>query len=78
MAKRVELNAQDLESVVGGAFKFYNIGDEGYCKVTEVQNAGTYRCKPGAIHDFLDMRAETPGLSGDEYLQMALDQGILW
>ena len=45
--------------------------------MTKTEGGGTFLCDEGAIHTFLDMRAEAPGLTGEEYLQMALERGIL-
>ena len=74
---RVELNEQNLEDVVGGAFQFYNKDGQGYCRVTKTQGGGTFTCNEGAVHDFIDMKSANPGHTAEEYLQMALDQGIL-
>lgn len=79
MANRVQLNEQELENVVGGAFKFYDMNGQGYCKVSDVSNPGKYKCNCGTgVYEFMKMRGENPGLSADEYLDMALAEGILW
>ena len=79
MAERVQINEQELENVVGGAFRFYDQGNQGYCKVSDVSNPGKYKCTAGSgVYEFMKMRAENPGLSADDYLDMALDRGILW
>ena len=79
MAERKQLNEQELDGVVGGAFKFYDMDGQGYCKVSDVSEPGKYRCRCGSgVYEFMEMRANNPGLSGDEYLEMALDEGILW
>jgi len=78
MADRMELNEQDLDNVVGGAFKFYDMNGQGMCKVSDVSNPGKYYCNFGTgVYEFMQMRGQNPGLSADEYLQMALDRGIL-
>lgn len=75
---RVELNEHDMEQVVGGAFQFYNEGNEGFCIVSDVSRPGEYHCLTTGVYSFMQMRAENPGLSADEYLDMALEKGILW
>jgi len=75
---RVELNEQNLEDVVGGAFKFYDKDGYGRCKVSDVSQPGNYYCNPGTgAYEFMQMRGANPGLTADEYLQMALNRGIL-
>lgn len=79
MANRVPVNEQELDNIVGGAFKFYTLDNQGFCKVSDVANPGTYKCTAvTGVYTFMQMRSENPGLSGDEYLEMALNQGILW
>ena len=79
MSDRVQLDDMNLEEVVGGAFKFYDQDGQGYCKVSDVSSPGKYKCAAGTgVYAFMQMRAENPGLSGDEYLSMALAKGILW
>lgn len=78
MSDRIQLNEQEVDQIVGGAFKFYDKDGQGYCKVSDVETPGKYYCTAGTgVYEFMKMRAENPGLSGDEYLQMAINNGIL-
>lgn len=76
--KRIRLDDQNLDDIVGGAFKFYNQNGQGYCKVSDVTDPGKYLCRETGVYEFMQLRANNPGLSGDEYLALGLQQGILW
>ena len=73
---RMELNEQDLEGIVGGAFNFwYNSKDEYVCKV---DNVGSFYAKEGAKRAITLYDAHNPGLGDAALTQWALDNGWLW
>ncbi len=74
---REPINEMNLDDIVGGAFQFYESEGQGYCRVTKTEGGGTFTCDVGAVHDFIDMKSANPGKTAAEYLQMAIDQGIL-
>ena len=72
MGNRMELNDEIIEQIVGGAFQFYNNGTR--CKV----QGKKYSCNSDGQFKLINMINANPGLTEAEYLDMALDEGILW
>ena len=77
MEERKNLNEQDLEDVVGGAFK-YKEDDEGNCRC-KVDNIGIYNCVPNAKGRIMKYMAQYEfKKSAQEIVDWALSQGIFW
>lgn len=73
---RVEINEQDLENVVGGAFNFrYNSKGKYICVVDDI---GVYYAKETAKRQICIYDIQNPGLSEQELVDWAIDQGYLW
>lgn len=76
MVDRMQLNEQELDNVVGGAFNFFtNSKGNPRCNVT---GHGNFDTTPDGFFKYITMRNSNPGLSEDDYFQMALDQHIIW
>ena len=76
MADRIELNGEELEEVVGGAFNFrYNSKGAYICKVDGV---GTYYAKESAKRALAVYEIQNPGLSDAELVAWAVSQGYFW
>lgn len=72
---RVELKEGNMEQIVGGRMKFYSKDGENYVDVIGV---GTYHTSADGILKCMNVRNANPGLSDEKYLEMFLDQGIVW
>ena len=80
MAKRVQLNEQDLDSVVGGAFIFYTNKDNGE-KLCYVEGIGVYQPTSSQSKENIMVmcaRSENAGKSQQELLDMAIGAGYLY
>jgi len=76
MADRMQLNEEVLDEVVGGAFNFYtNSKGVPRCNVT---GYGTFNTTADGFFQYINMRRDNPGLSEDEYFQLAMDSHIIW
>lgn len=72
---RVELNEQDMEEVVGGAFHFqYNSKGQYVCKVDGV---GVYYAQEGAKRAIAIYDAQNPGQGDAALTQWAIANGYL-
>ena len=69
---RVELNDQEIEVVIGGVFKFFKGGTRCYVKET------MYKCNEDAQFKLIDLFNANPTLTESEYLDLALQEGLLW
>lgn len=76
MSDRIELNEQNLESVVGGAFR-YSTRPDGtmYCKV---DGAGTYNCTEGAKNKISRYFMNNPDATLQDGINYALQNGLFW
>ena len=73
---REELNAQDLDDVVGGAF-YYQYNSKGQY-VVKVDNVGFFYAKENAKRQINLYNAQHPGTSDAELTAWALSQGLFW
>ena len=73
---RMELNEQDMEEVVGGAYHYYYHKD-GTITV-KVDNVGTYNCSPDAKIKIVAYKLENEGTPPAEVVQYAIDNGLYW
>ena len=73
---RIELDEQQMEDVVGGAFHFqYNRKGDYVCKVDGV---GVYYAKESAKRAIAVYDAQNPGLGDAALTQWAIANGYLW
>ena len=73
---RVELNEQEWENVVGGAFNFrYNSKGKYIC---DVDGIGVFYALESAKRQICVYDIQNPGLSDQEKVDWALAQGYLW
>lgn len=78
MADRIQINEEDIEQVVGGAFNFFTSKKTGEMKCY-VDGIGTYTCPSSTAKDQLSvMCARNPGLSQQELLDRAIANGWLY
>lgn len=76
MAERIELNEEQLDDVVGGAFNFrYNSKGAYICKVDGV---GTYYASENAKRQLAVYEIGHPGLSDADLVAWAVAQGLFW
>ena len=76
MTNRIELNEEQLDGVVGGAWTFF-VDDEGKPAVN-IDGYGTYHCGAGANNKYIQLYIKNPKATLDELVQMAKAQGIIW
>lgn len=77
MGNRMELNEQDLEEVVGGAFNFYTYKKTGEY-LCYVDGIGTYKATSSKSKtQVTKMCAQNNGLSQQELADMAVAKGYL-
>ena len=76
MADRVELNAENLESIVGGAFNYY-YNDDG-TMTCHVDNVGTYNCSSSAKDMISVYILQHDTCTLDEVVNYAVSQGLFW
>lgn len=75
MAKRIELNAEEMDQVVGGAFNYFEDSDGAYkCLVDDV---GLYYAKYSAKRQITILYLNNKDKSPAELVQMAIDAGEL-
>ena len=73
---RMQLNEENLDEVVGGKFTFYtDQSGNPRCKVTDF---GKFYTSADGFFKYITMRNASPNLTEAEYVQMAIDQGIIW
>ena len=72
---RVELNEQELEDVVGGAFSFYN-NKRGEPRVN-VYGLGVYACKDDAFTTYINIYSANQGASDAEILVLLQEAGAV-
>ena len=75
MAERVQLNESDLDSVVGGAFNFYNRNGKTQCYVDGV---GTFYCSDSASAWIIEQVTGSSKLSPSDVAAAALEKGLFW
>lgn len=74
---RVELNEQDIDQVVGGAFHFYTNQKTGE-KMCVVDGFGLYKATaPTSVTDVITMCANNPTKTQQELLDMAVGNGYI-
>jgi len=80
MAERVELNAMELESVVGGAFHYNtHTNDDGSEYMTcRVDDVGTYNCSENAKRKISLYFMDNPDASAEDAVNYALSIGVFW
>ena len=71
MANRIPLNENEIEQVVGGTFQFFGGGTR--CLVL----GQVYTCSEMGQYQVIKLMNANPDRTEGEYLQMALNQGIL-
>jgi len=76
MANRMELNEQDLDLVVGGAFH-YNTAEDG-SMTCRVDNGGTYHCTSNAKNKISVYVVQHKGCSLQDVINYALQNGYFW
>lgn len=76
MANRMELNDQELENVVGGAFH-YNTQADG-SMTCRVDGAGTYHCTDNAKQKLSKYFLQNPDASLQDAINYALQNGYFW
>ena len=77
MADRIELNEQDLQDVVGGAFNFYTYKKTGEY-LCYVDGIGTYKPTSSSSRaQIVVMCAQNDGLSQQELVDLAIANGYL-
>jgi len=73
---RVELNEENLENVVGGAFRFrYDANGNFLCKVDGI---GIFNAKESAVFQINKYDIEHPELTPADLVAWAKSQGLLW
>lgn len=76
MADRVELKAEEMEKVVGGAFNYFEDENGEYrCLIDDV---GLYHAKYTAKRAITKLILNNRGASVTEIVQLAIDAGELW
>ncbi len=75
MADRTQLTDDTVDEVVGGVFQFFTQNGEPKCGVT---GYGKFNTTADGFFKYITMRNNNPGLTEAEYVQMALDQHIIW
>lgn len=76
MENRYELNEDDLDQVIGGAFNYYtNPDDTMYCVV---DGAGTYNCTENAKDKISAYIVTHRGCTLQEVIDYALNKGYFW
>ena len=80
MANRVELNAAELESVVGGYFTYNtHTNDDGTDYMTcRVDDVGTYYCSENAKRKISLYFMDHPEASAQDGVDYALSIGVFW
>lgn len=82
MADRMELNEQELDSVVGGAFYYntYTNEDGSEYMTCRVDDFGTYYCSDNAKKKIVTyaMKKGVANVTVEELIQYALDNGYFW
>lgn len=80
MANRVELNATELESVVGGAFTYntYANDDGSEYMTCRVDDIGTYYCSENAKRKISLFIMENDGVTAQDAVDYALSIGVFW
>ena len=68
---RMELGDEALEEVVGGTFEFYSGGTICYVQ------GQLFTCNKYGKYELIELMNANQGLTEGEYLQMALNAGIL-
>ena len=76
MSDRKQLNEESLEEIVGGSFTFYT--DQQGNPRCYVDNYGKYNTSADGFFKYIDMRNAQPGLTENEYVQIALNTGLIW
>ena len=71
---RVELNEQNLENVVGGAFNYFQRNGQTICKVDGV---GAYYASPTAFGQIAAHAAADTSLTAQEVVDWAVANGYL-
>ena len=71
MADRMQLTDETVSQVVGGTFQFFGGGT--YCLVL----GQVYTCSETGQFQVIKLMNANPDLTEGQYLQMALDKGIL-
>ena len=78
---RIELNEQNLEDVVGGAFNWC-VGDDGMTTECRVDQKGVvlgeFTCEPGAKarYNALKLEHKLDGWSCAQYLEVLVNEGL--
>ncbi len=75
---RVELNEQNLEDVIGGAYHFYY--DEAGVKCCKVDGIGIFKCTAEAQDKlyYFKLMHKGEGLKAADYVQMMLECGCFF
>ena len=77
MADRMQLNENDLEDVVGGAFNFYTYKKTGEY-LCYVDGIGTYKpTSSNSKNQIVKMCAQNPNLTQQELVDLAINNGYL-
>ncbi len=75
MAKRMQLNDEQVEQVTGGAFNFYT-SKEGQ-RLVYVDGVGTFNCNDSASA-WIISQITSPNASEEAIVKEALEKGMLW
>jgi len=76
MANHEELNEQELDLVIGGAFH-YNTAPDG-TMTCRVDNAGTYHCTENAKNKLSIYVVQHKGCTLQDVIDYALQNGYFW
>lgn len=76
MGNRMELNDQDLDMVVGGAFHYNTMSDGSM--TCRVDNDKTYKCTDNAKQKISTFFVKNPNATLQDAINYALQNGYFW
>lgn len=75
MKDRMQLTDAELDLVFGGAWNYYDDGDQKMC---HVDNYGTWKCTQDAASKIRKLKAQNMDKTVQDIINMAISLGYFW